>query len=71
MLSYEQKYESDDDDELIKELNLEDELDGGTLNGESLRNYSYLMNKKKNSIKFLSSITILIFCSQHTFFSKN
>lgn len=36
MLSYETKYESEDDDEIINELNLEDELDGAglTLNGE-------------------------------------
>lgn len=39
ILSYEPKYESDDEDEIINELNLEDEIDGAgglTLNGEFL-----------------------------------
>lgn len=37
MLGYDPKYESEDDDEIINELNLDDELDGAsglTLNGE-------------------------------------
>lgn len=36
MLGYDPKYESEDEDELINELNLDDELDGAglTLNGE-------------------------------------
>lgn len=37
MLGYDPKYESEDDDDIINELNLDDELDGAsglTLNGE-------------------------------------
>lgn len=36
ILSFEPKYESDNDDDLINELNLEDEIDGAglTLNGQ-------------------------------------
>lgn len=39
ILSYEPKYESDEEDEIINELNLDDEIDGAgglTLNGELL-----------------------------------
>lgn len=36
IMSFEPRYESDDDEEIINELNIDDELDGGglTLNGE-------------------------------------